>query len=1221
MNLKLPSPRTLGLFVMVSVIPSFCFAQLLAYSPAIKKEHASSGTRETKLRDVLLRLKEAYGVDILFEDRLLQELKVSHDINTSGKTVEKNLDLILQATGLTYKKVKDKTYVLLKERKYASTETPPAHNDELLTAHVSVNQVVRRSFGSLTERLRSLNNVAELPIKGTIVDGKGEALIGVSVLVKGTNRGTSTDVSGKYEIMADDANTTLVFSFVGYVKKEVVVGTQSEINVTLLEDTQNLSEVIVTALGIKRDKRALGYSVQEISGEAVSTAKEANLATTLAGKMAGVQVTRTANGAGGSSRVVIRGTNSLVGNSQPLYVIDGIPMDNSNPNSPSSTGGIDYGDGISNINPEDVESMSVLKGPNAAALYGQRGSNGVILITTKSGKSRKGIGVKYGVDYSIGNALVLPDFQDEYGQGLDGQFTHFRGNDGKIYTWAAAQAGNIQGMPKTSGGRDRFTRSSWGPRMDGQQYEDQWGSVLNFTPQPNTFQQFFKTEKQVVNNLSLEGGNDKVNYRLAYANTDINGYTPKNTLKRNNISLRTVAKVTDRLEMDAKVNYINQKGANRPTVSDASDNPAYIFISQPRSIPMSSFASSAWTADDVAKQLGYGTVPFVGMEKTYATNSSTANPYWTRDHTVNSDDRQRVLGLIRLSYQFNNWIRLTAKTGMDFYTDQRFRYREKGTYQSANRNGDISEQVTRVREDNSDILLSLTPQLTKDISLGLNLGANHQKFYSRTTGNTGSEFIVPNLYAINNTLTNSYVFGLSESSINSVYLSGQVGYREFLFLDFSARNDWSSTLSPANNSFFYPAVSASFVITDAFNIQSDVLSFLKLRGSVAQAGSSGSPYQLTGNYSLDQNAHGGVPLASFTSTIPDPNLKNELTTSVEVGIEARLFKNRAGVALAYYDATTRNQILDVPLPTSSTFASRRINAGAINNHGVELTLNGTPIKTASGFTWDATFNFSRNRNKVVSLAEGVDTYVLGADRGVNVVAEPGKAFGTIVGNGFQWLRDENGNRLIDATTGLPLKSNAKFLHELGNALPNWIGGFNNSFRYKGIALAGLIDISQGGKVYSQSLREELIYGNIKKTLPGRDGTYIAEGVVATKNGDGSYTGTGQANTKQIRAQDYWNVIAPDKDNVVPVEMLNDASYVMFREMTLNYQLPSTLVNRTPFKGIRAGIYGRNLFYLQRKTEGFAPEASSFNVNNSSLGLESTSLPLLRYFGVSLNVEL
>ncbi len=1059
---------------------------------------------------------------------------------------------------------------------------------------------------------------AQKSISGTILGAKGEALSGVSIVVKGTTQGSKTDASGTYTINATE-KSVLEFSIVGYVSKEVLVGSQSVIDLSMEIASANIAEVVVTALGIKRDKKSLGYSVQEVSGESLSTAKEVNVANSLAGKVAGVQVTRSANGAGGSSRVIIRGSNSLVGNSQPLYVIDGIVMNNNNPNSPGSGGGIDYGDGISNINPEDIESMSVLKGPNAAALYGQRGSNGVILITTKSGKGQKGIGVKYGVDYSMGDALVLPDFQDEYGQGLDGTFTNWRGTDGKVYTWAVAQAGSIPGMPKLSGGRDRFARSSWGAKMQGQQYEDQWGNVLNFTPQPKTFQEYFNKERALVNNISIDGGNESVTYRLSYANTDINGYTPNNTLKRNNINLSMVAKITSKLELDVKANYIDQKGQNRPTVSDASDNPAYIFISQPRSIPMSILANSAWTANDVARQVGYGSVPFVGLEKTYATNSSTANPFWTRDHTFNSDQRQRLMGGIRLSYKFNDWIRLTAKTGTDLYTDQAYRYREKGTYQSSNRNGDIFEQVSRVYENNSDVLLSLTPDLVKDFSFAFNLGANHQKFYSRTTGNDGNQFIVPNLYAINNTLTNSYRFGLSESSINSVYLSGQVGYKEFAFVDFSARNDWSSTLSPANNSFFYPAVSGSLILSEALDIKSSALSFLKVRGSLAQAGNSGNPYQLTGAYSLNQNPQGSVPLASFSSVIPDPNLKNELTTSTEIGIEGRFFKNRAGLTVSYYNASTKNQILEVPLPTSSTFAARRINAGEISNRGIEVSLNGSPVKSSNGFRWDITINYSQNRNKVVALADGVDTYVLGADRGVNVVAQPGKPFGTIVGNGFKWLRNAQGQHLIDPVSGLPLKSNGKILYDMGNALPDWIGGISNTLRYKSISLSGLIDFSQGGKIYSQSLREELVYGTIKKTLPGRDGTYIADGDVALKGSDGSWTGTGTANAKQVRAQDYWNVVAPDKDNVVPEELLNDASYIMFRELTLSYELPLKLVGRTPFKSIRAGIYGRNLFYLQRKTEGFAPEASAFNVNNSSMGLESTALPLMRFFGASLNV--
>lgn len=1152
---------------------------------------------DTELKDVLTQLERQADVKFVYSTKIQSKQRIT--LNLTNRKLSAVLDQILRPLSVDYEVIESR--ILLKKATPAPTVSSP-------------------NVSAATMPLSS-KTTAEKNISGKVIDKNNVPLAGVNIAIKGTTRGTSTNAEGEYTLTNVADGNVLVFSFIGYVPQEATVGAATTYNLTLVEDTQNLSEVVVTALGIKRDKRALGYSVQEIKGEELSYAKEPNVANSLAGKMAGVQVTRSANGAGGSSRVVIRGANSLVGNSQPLYVIDGIPMDNANPNSPGRFGGIDYGDGISNINPEDIESMSVLKGPNAAALYGQRGSNGVILITTKSGKSRKGVGIKYGIDYSIGDALVLPDFQDEYAQGLDGTFTHFRGNDGRIYTSAAAKAANIQGIPKMSAGRDRFARSSWGARMDGQQYEDQWGNVLSLTPQPNTFQTFFKQEKQMINNLSLDGGNESINYRLSFGNTKIDGYTPGNTLDRNSLTLRTVAKLTSKLELDAKANYISQQGVNRPTVSDAADNPAYIWISQPRSMPMNILEQSEWTAADVSKQLGYGNFVTPGLEKTYATNSSTANPYWTRDRTRNTDDRQRLIGLIKLSYQFNNWIRLTAKTGIDTYTDQRLRYREKGTYQSPNRNGDIREEITRVVENNSDVLLSLTPELSKDFSLALNLGANHQQFFARTTGNTGNEFITPNLYAINNTLINSYVFGLGESAINSVYASGSIGFRNYAFVDFSARNDWSSTLSPANNSFFYPAASGSLVLTDALGLQSNVLSFLKVRASWAQAGSSGSAYQLTGNYSLDQNPHGGLPLASFTSVIPDPNLKNELTTSVEFGIEARLFKNRIGLNLAYYDASTKNQILNIPLPPSSTFGSRRINAGEIRNHGIEVSLTATPIRTESGFSWDATLNYSRNRNEVVALAEGVSTFLLGDDRNVQVVAAPGKPFGTIIGNGFQWLRDDAGNRLIDPVSGLPLKTNAKSLYEIGNALPNWIGGINNAFRFKGFSFSTLIDMSQGGTIFSQSLREELVFGTSTKTLPGRDGTYVADGVVALKGADGKWVGTDQANTKQVRAEDYWNVIAPDKDNVVSEEMLNDASYAMLRELTFNYQLPTSLIKRTPFRNIRAGIYGRNLFYFQRKTDGYAPDASAFNVNNSSLGLESTSLPMMRTFGVSLNLEL
>ncbi|AWO00663.1 SusC/RagA family TonB-linked outer membrane protein [Chitinophaga alhagiae] len=1150
---------------------------------ATAQQQISLSMRNATLEQVFSAIRQQTGYYFLYSNDVVKKAgKVNIDVKDAA--IDKVLKICLAGRQLTYKII-DQT-ITIQEKAPEPLPVKP---------------------------------VADTVITGKVTDEKNNPLPGVTIAVEGSSQGAISNADGSFSLRLPAGARALVFSFMGFTQQRVELTGATNLQVKLAESTKALSEVVVTALGIKRDKKALGYTVAELKGADLSQGKEANVANALSGKVAGVQVSRAASGAGGSSKIVIRGNNSLQGNSQPLYVVDGIPLDNQNLKPASATGGIDYGDGISNINPEDIESISLLKGPNAAALYGQRGSNGVVLITTKTGSSGKGLGVRFSSDYSIGNALVTPDFQNEYGQGLNSDFTHFRATDGRIYTMAEAKTLGLQGMPKMSAGRDRIMRSSWGAKMEGQEYEDQWGNVLKLTPQPNTYKEFFNTEKQFINNISVDGGTEKVNYRFSYSNTHVNGYVPTNTLDRNTFNLRTQATITPKLQLDAKINYIAQKGKNRPTLSDASDNPAYLFISQPRSMPMHTLADYTWTAEDVAKQFGYSGV-FPGLEKTYATNSSTANPYWTINNTHNEDNRDRVIGMLRLSYDFTSWLKLTARGGTDFYTDQRQRYRQIGTYQSRNRNGDIEEQVTRVREDNYDLLLSSNLELNKDFNLGLNLGASHQKRFMRLTGNTGQEFIVPKLYVINNTLTNSYLFDLQESEINSAYASGQLSFREFWFVDFSARNDWSSTLSPENNSFFYPSVSTSLILTDALKIQSNTLSFLKVRASWAQAGSSGNPYQLTGTYSLDQFTHGGQPMASFSSIIPDPNLQNELTTSTEFGADVRVLNNRLGASFTWYNASTKNQILDVPLPLSSLFEYRRVNAGEIRNRGIELSLNGTPLKLANGFTWESSFNFARNRNMVVSLADGVDAFVLGSDRGVIVKAEPGKPFGVIVSNGFAWLKDEQGRRLIDPATGLPLRTSGRVQEELGNAMPDWTGGFFNSFRYKGFQLTGLIDIRQGGMVYSQSNREELIYGTSKKTLPGRDGSYIASGVVAQQKADGTWEGTGQANTKPVFAQDYWNVVASDKESVVSEEMLNDASYMAMREISLSYQLPSKMLNGKFIKRAGIGLYGRNLFYFQRKTDGFSPEASSFNVNNSSLGLESTSLPMMRNFGINLNLE-
>lgn len=1066
-------------------------------------------------------------------------------------------------------------------------------------------------------------------VNGIVRDSQGNNLSAVTVTISNAKSGfqqvttSQTDGTFTFERIPEGQGYNIKITALGFKTKmlndyRIDAKDRVAISVTLEQDVANLEEVVVTALGIKRDKKALGYTVAELKGDELTQGKEANVANALSGKVAGVQVSRAASGAGGSSKVVIRGNNSLIGNSQPLYVVDGVPIDNQNISAPNQSGGTDYGDGIGNINPDDIESMSILKGPNAAALYGQRGSNGVILITTKSGKAGR-TNFNFSSDYAIGNALVVPDFQNEYGQGLNGTFTHFRKDDGTIVPMSQAIANGFSGMPKASAGRDRTTRASWGARMDGQTYEDMYGNILQFNPAPDTYSSFFQTEKQRINNLSVDGGNEKLNYRFSFGNTHVDGYIPTNTLDRNNFALRTQGKITDKLHIDVKANYIMQEANNRPTLSDASDNPAYLFISQPRSLSNSIASQYKWTAQDISRQLGFSGLT-EGLEKTYATNSSTANPFWTIYENHNEDRRDRLIGLLRLSYDVAPWLKLSATGGTDFYTDQRFRYRPINTYQSLNRKGDMREEVIRSRENNYDFLASSNFAASDDIKLSFNVGASHQSRFLRITGNTGNQFIVPDLFVINNTTTNSYIFDLVESKINSIYASGQFGYKDFWFVDFSARNDWSSTLSLNNSSFFYPSVSSSLVLTEAFKWSSPILSYAKIRGSWAQAGSSGNPYQLTGAYSLNQFTHGGVPMASYTEIIPDKNLKNELTTSIEAGADLRFLRNRLSLSFTYYEARTKNQILDVPISPSSLYVKNRINAGEISNKGIEFVISGTPVKTES-FEWNSQFNFNRNRNKVESLYPGIPTFLLATDRGVNVVAEVGKPFGQLKGTQFAWIKDEQGNRLIDPNTGLPLRTGGRVETDLGNAQPSWIGGFANTFNYKGISLYALVDIRQGGVIFSQSNREQIIYGTSKKTLEGRDGTYVAQGMVAKQDGNGQWTSSGVANSKQVNAQDYWNMVASDKEVMVSEEMINDMSYIAMREISLSYNLPKKYMPVHAIRNIKVGLYGRNLFYFQRKTDGFSPEAAAFNVNNSSIGIESTSLPMMRNFGVNLSIGL
>ncbi|MBB5282315.1 TonB-linked SusC/RagA family outer membrane protein [Rhabdobacter roseus] len=1062
-----------------------------------------------------------------------------------------------------------------------------------------------------------LHSSADQAISGTVTDKEsGGPLPGVSILVKGKTIGTTSDGDGRYSLNAPDDATALVFSYVGYVSEEVVIGNRSVIDVALGADTRSLNEVVVTALGIKRDKKALTFATGELKGTDFANARETNLASALSAKVAGVQVTSSAGGMAGASRVIIRGNSSLSGNSQPLYVIDGVPIDNSNRRSLGSqtfATGVDGGDGISNINPNDIESVTVLKGPNGAALYGQLGANGVIIITTKSGTRNRRPTVQYNGSYSVGTALVKPDYQNEYGQGFNGQYTFYRQANGSVVPYSAALTG---GIPKLSAGRNPTTRGSWGPRMEGQLVEDMWGDTVRYSPIADPYKEFFQPERLAINTVSVDGGGDKTTYYFSLTNLKNQGFQPTNTMSRNSATLKISTDIAKGLNLDVKANYIRQDVNNRPYLGDDGQNPVYRFLYIPRSLSMEGLKRYTYTPKDIqySRDLG-GNGFFVGGEKIFESNSVTSNPFWTINNNHNEDQRDRIIAYAKLNYQLTKGISIQGRYGTDFYYERQYGWNAVGTRVA--QTGNVFENTVYNKVENADLLLTASHDIG-DFSIFANAGANHQSNRYRIMGNAGSQLSIPGLYAVGRTILNNATLGVSEYDINSVFAAANVGYKNVAFLDVTARNDWSSTLPVQNNSFFYPSIGGSLILTDALNLKSSFLDYAKVRASWAQAGRSGDPYNTIGYFGLNANTFQNQPLASYTSVITDPNLKNELKTSYEAGAELRFLKNRLLVDFTYYHSVTSNQILPITIAESTGYSTKLTNAGKLQNHGIELLLSGTPVQLANGFKWETSFNLAANRNKVLELIDGVSEILVGSDRNVRITAVPGKPYGVVNAADYAYLRDENGNRLIDAN-GLPIVRSVPTL-ELGNANPNWTGGFANNFSYKGLSFSSLIDIRRGGIIFSQGRVQEAAYGTSKRTLEGREGGLLVEGVKARQEGN-TWVSTGQPNDVTTTAQAFWNRVASDKGFAVAEEFIYDASYVAIRELRLAYQLPASLFEKTKFiRAASLAVYGRNLGYLERHTDGFSPENSSVNVNTGTMGMEGHSLPMMRNIGIDFNLS-
>ncbi|SHG41029.1 TonB-linked outer membrane protein, SusC/RagA family [Fodinibius roseus] len=1028
------------------------------------------------------------------------------------------------------------------------------------------------------------NKQVQETVAGTVTDAEtGEPLPAVNIAVKGTAIGTSTNEEGRYELdNVPSLQDTLLFSFIGYQSREVAIGGRGTIDVQMISQTVEGDDVVVTAFGMEREQKSLGYSTQEVGSSSLNTVKEVNVANSIQGRVAGVQVSRSSSGMGGSSSINIRGASSLTGNNQPLYVIDGVPMDNSNLDAASYAGGRDYGDGIGNINPEDIASMNVLKGPSASALYGSRGANGVVVITTKQGSTE---GDRMEVSVSSNNTFdflnVMPNYQNKWGSGYGGGYGMFgtKEVDGVEYPM--------------------FTNSMWdhwGGEMDGRMITylalPEVG-VVPYDPEPkDNVRELYRTGVTSHNNIAFSGGSGSTAYRLSLGDMRNRHIVPNSRMVRQNISLNINSAVYEDLTIDGRLNYINQKGVNRPELgmSRSGGNIMAATNELPRAVHLEWLED--WKRPD-------------GTQRNHRQGFPN-NPYWIMNEMLSEDDRRRIMGHLSITYQMTDWLSLRAKGGTDFYNDMRFERNAPGTY--GDMEGSVVNNDWSVREDNFEALLMAEGDLSEDFSGSLTLGANQMKRNQEVRGFRGEQIIAEGVYDISNTQNVIPRNSIRRKRINSVFGLAQIGYKDVVYLDLTGRNDWSSTLSRGNRSFFYPSATTSLILTDLFDVNSDVLTFAKLRLSAASSGNDASPYLTNIGYSIDNSRFDGARFASAPNTIPVTELKNELTTSYEIGTDLRFFQNRLGLDFTYYTSSTTDQILPIEISHTSGYSRRYINAGEVANEGVELVVNIIPVQTSS-VVWDFNINLSRNTSEVVELAEGLESLSLITQGNASIEARPGEPYGNIVG--YEYVKNEEGRKILDENGQFQRSSEQAVL---GNIQPDVLGGIDNTISYNNFRLGALVNFRFGGQVFSHSKYRQYTQGIGMQTIRRPEEMYM-DGVI--ENPDGTF----RENDQPVTPQTYYAFRGWSN---VGEEFVIDSDYVSLRELSLGYQFGQSLLKNTPVKSARISLTARNVLYLYRTDEfelmGLAPEGTN-NTSTASQGFESANMPTTRSIGININFTL
>ena len=1063
----------------------------------------------TKLVDVMDEIEEQSEFYFLFNEKLIEtDRKVS--MSVENQKIDKILDELFSRTDVLY---------TITDRKI----------------------ILAPSF--LSDNMQQ-----QKTITGTITDENGDPLPGVTVTVSGTTNGTVTNMDGNYSIANISENATLQISFVGKLTQEIVVGNQVLINVVLLADAIGLEEVVVTALGIKREKKTLTYSTQEVDMEGMSSVRDISLGNALSGKIAGVSITTStgSSGVSGDPRIIIRGNRSIQNNNEPLIVVDGIPT--------ASNGG-----GLSSINPDDVESMNVLKGPAASALYGSSANNGVIVVTTKSGK--KG---EPRIEVNSVSTFELPylyaDFQNEYGQGASG-----------VYSSVASM-------------------SSWGPKMSGQSVQNHLGEVISLNPQPNNYKDIFSTGHNLTNSVSYSAGTDKATTYFSYSNTNAQGVLDDNKMARHNLNLRVSAELVKNLKVDFRMTHFRQEVKDQPLTGDNLFSPMFQLMKMPRSIRTSDIQNGSYINDNYEQK-----------QNTWAPNSTdNINPYWSLDGYEAPSSKSNTNSFINLRYDFTDYLYLQVRGGMNIYNNDNELKTYWDTEYINSGTGEYYTKFSKSQSLNSDILLAFNKEIAKDLQLGVNVGAEVKDAQSRGLVSKAGGLTTENKFSLDyasNPATEDYETRIQKQS---VYGMGQLSYKNYLFLDVTARNDWSSTL-PEPHSYFYPSIGLSGIVTEMFNLP-EVISFAKLRGSYAEVGNDAGYASILQTFSSD--AYGPIGMFTPSDTKVASDLIPENTKSWEVGADLKFLDNRLGLDLTWYKSNTYNQLVRITFSPTSGYSTGWINAGNIENKGFEIMLYATPVKTTD-FNWNISMNFAKNNNTVVKLTDQLDRYEISSPN--NSVGETwlieGQPYGEIYTVGFE--RNDDGKVIVDALGKPQIMTNPDLY--LGNFNYDWSSGITNSFNYKNWNMFFLIDLNYGGVRQSVSEAWMDYAGTSVTSLEGREGGIVVDGVKE----DGS------VNDINIKAEDYFLSIG-GRINHGSGELYNhDATNARLRELYLGYTFP---IKNSVVKSLRLSAVGRNLFYIYNGCDWFDPDVS-YDITTNGQGAEGAFLPGTRTLGINIKVTL